>query len=170
MRKFYLPLFFSFLFILESLFVQFLPESLIDGQYGILVPHFLLISVFFLTVYGNEKRGIIYGVIFGFLFDIIYTEILGVYLYLYPITTYIVSKIMKVLQVNIVIVSLASLVGVAVLEIAVYELNSLIGLTTLDFMTFLGWRLFPTLLLNAIFLLIAAYPLKRQFEKLAETD
>jgi rod shape-determining protein MreD len=75
---------------------------------------------------------------------------------------------MKVLQVNLLITSIVSLIGVALLEIAVFEMNTLIGITAIDFTSFLKMRLIPTLLLNAIFLIIAAYPLKRHFEKFAE--
>jgi rod shape-determining protein MreD len=166
-KKFLLPLLFAFLFIFESLFVQFMPADLLGGQ-KILVPRFLLISILFLTIYGSGKHGIVYGMIFGLLFDIDFTEILGIYLFLYPLIAFIALKIMKVLQVNLFTTSIVSLIGVALLEIAVYEMNRIIGITAIDFMSFLNMRLFPTLLLNAIFVIIAAFPLKRQFEKFAE--
>jgi rod shape-determining protein MreD len=98
----------------------------------------------------------------------VFTEILGIYLFLYPLTAFIVLKIMKVLQVNLITTSVVSLIGVALLESAVYGMNRIIGITTIDFMSFLNMRLIPTLLLNAIFLLIASYPLKRNFEKFAD--
>jgi rod shape-determining protein MreD len=166
-KKLLLPFLFLLLFIFESLFVQYLPADLFGVQ-KILVPRFLIISIFFLTIYGSAKHGIVYGLIFGLLFDIVFTEILGIYLFLYPFIAFIVLKIMKVLQVNLLITSIVSLIGVALLEIAVFEMNTLIGITAIGFTSFLNMRLIPTLLLNAIFLIIAAYPLKRQFEKIAE--
>lgn len=167
MRKFLPPVLFGFLFILESLFVQFLPGNLFGGQV-ILVPHFLIIAILFFAIYGNKKQAFIYGFIFGLLFDIDFTEILGIYLFFFPFITYIVLKIMKILQVNILTVSFFSLVGVALLEIGVYELNKLIGITTMNFSTFFNIRFIPTLLLNLIFTVIAAYPLKWKFENYAD--
>jgi rod shape-determining protein MreD len=167
MKKFLLPLLFLFLFIFESLFVQFLPEKFIDGQ-NIISPHFLLIAIMLLTIYGSEKHGIIYGMLFGFLYDIVYTEVLGINLCLFPLIAYFIAKMMKVFQVNLFTSSLASIVGVALLEICVFGMNKLIGVTTIDFMSFLNDRFFPTLLINAIVIIILIYPLKWQFEKFAE--
>lgn len=167
MKKFLPPLLFGILFILESLFVQFLPSDLFDGQV-ILVPRFLIIAIIFFAIYGNKKQAIIFGFIFGLLFDIDFTEILGIYLFFFPLITYVVLKIMKIVQVNIFTVSFFSLVGVALLEIGVYEMNKLIGITTMNFSTFFSLRFIPTLLLNLIFTVIVAYPLKRKFENYAD--
>jgi rod shape-determining protein MreD len=167
-RKFLFPIVFLLLLIFESLFVQFLPASLFNSH-KILVPHFLFVSILFLTIFGNEKHGIIYGFIFGLLFDIVYTEIIGIYLFLFPLIAYVVAKIMKVLQSNIFIGSFVALIGVALLEMGVLEMDTLIHITDMDFMTFLKMRLLPTSLLNIIFIILAAFPLKRQSEKFAES-
>jgi rod shape-determining protein MreD len=166
-KKLLLPLSLVLLFIFESLLVQLMPANLF-GIHKVLVPRFLIITIFFLTVYGSSKHGIIYGMVFGLLFDIVFTEILGIYLFLYPLTAFIVLKIMKVWQVNLLITSMVSLIAVAILESAVFWMNRIIGITTIDFMTFVNMRLYPTLLFNAVFLIIAAFPLKRSFEKFAD--
>ncbi|MDP4084562.1 MAG: rod shape-determining protein MreD [Bacillota bacterium] len=166
MRKLILPLLFFFLFVLESLFIQFLPAGLYDSK-KILVPHFLIASILFLTIFGSEKNGIIYGLIFGLLFDVVNVEIIGIYLLLYPLVVYVVAKIMKILQANIFIASIVSLLGVSLVEIGAFEMYTIIHITSMDFMTFLKMRLVPTLLLNAGFIIIAVYPLKRLFEKYA---
>ncbi|MEH7375668.1 rod shape-determining protein MreD, partial [Neobacillus drentensis] len=70
MRKFLLPLLFLFLFIVESLFVEFLPAK-IFGFERIFVPHFLFTAILFLTIFVGKKHGIIYAAIFGLLFDIV---------------------------------------------------------------------------------------------------
>jgi rod shape-determining protein MreD len=166
-KKFLLPLLFLFLFIFESLFVEFLPEK-IFGFERILVPHFLFTALLFLTIYVGKKQGIIYAAIFGLLFDIVYVEIIGIYFFLYPFISYLVYKLMQVIQANIIIAFLVSLVGIALLEIGVYEMNYLIHVTNLDFISFINLRFYPTLLLNAAFIIIVAYPLKRFFEKHSE--
>ena len=168
MKKFLLPLLFLFLFLLESLFVQYTPHE-VFGQSYILVPHFLFAGILFLTIYSGRKYGIIYGAIFGLLFDIVWIEIIGIYFFLFPFIAYLISKIMHVLQTNIIVAFLISLVGIALLELGVYEMDFLIHITTLEFMSFLEMRFYASLILNAVFLLIASYPFKRQFEKFAES-
>jgi len=167
-RKFLLPLLFLFLFMLESIFVQYVPPEVFGKNY-ILVPHFLFAGILFLTIYAGRKHGIIYAAIFGLLFDIVWIEIIGIYLFLFPFIAYLIAKIMHVLQTNIIVAFFVSLLGIAMLEIGVYEMDFLIHLTNLEFMTFMKMRFIPSLLLNAIFIIIAAYPLKRHFEKFAES-
>ncbi|WML25439.1 rod shape-determining protein MreD [Neobacillus sp. OS1-33] len=167
MRKFILPLLFLFLFILESLFVEFLPAK-IFGFERIFVPHFLFTSLLFLTIFVGKKQGIIYTAIFGLLFDIVYVEIIGIYFFLYPFISYLIYKLLQVWQANLITAFLASLIGISLLEIGVYEMNFLIHVTDLDFMGFINLRFYPTLLLNAAITLIAAYPLKWLFEKHSE--
>ncbi len=167
MRKFILPLLFLFLFILESLFVEFLPAK-IFGFERIFVPHFLFTSVLFLTIFVGKKQGIIYAAIFGLLFDIVYVEIIGIYFFLYPFISYLIYKLLQVFQANLITAFLASLIGISLLEVGVYEMNFLIHVTDLDFMGFINLRFYPTLLLNAAITLIAAYPLKWLFEKHSE--
>ena len=168
MKKFLLPLFFLFLFILESLFVQYIPNGLF-GANRIIAPHFLFVGLLFLTIYVGKRQGLIYSAIFGILFDIVYVEIIGIYFFLYPFIAYLASKLMNIMQTNILIAFLVSLFGIALLEIGVYEMDFLIHVTDLDFMSFLDLRFYPTLILNSIFIIVTGYPLKRLFEKHAES-
>jgi len=163
-KKFLLPLLFLFLFILESLFVQYVPTDLL-GENKIIAPHFLFAALLFLTIFVSRKQGIIYAAIFGLLFDIVYIEIIGIYLFLFPFIAYLVSKILNILQNNFMVAILITIVGIALLEVGVYEMDHLIHVTDMDFMSFLHLRFYPTLILNALFVIIAGYPLKRLFEK-----
>jgi rod shape-determining protein MreD len=168
MKKFLLPLLFLFLFILESLFVQYVPEDLF-GQNKIIVPHFLFAALLFLTIFVGRKQGIIYAAIFGLLFDIVYIEIIGIYLFLFPFIAYLASKILNILQNNFIVAILITIVGIALLEVGVYEMDHLIHVTDINFMSYLHLRFYPTLILNAVFVIIAGYPLKRLFEKHMES-
>ena len=167
MNRFLLPTLFVFLFILESLFVELLPTTFFSSD-RILAPHFLMAGILFLTAYLSPKHGIIYGIIFGLLFDVVYTEIIGIYLFMFPLIAYIVANMMRVLQTNILIVSALSLIGIAFLEVGAYEMMYLINVTDLDFSTFVKIRLVPTLILNLSFIVLAAYFFKKQFEKAAD--
>ncbi len=164
MKKLLLPLLFLFLFVFESIFIEFLPLKMF-GNEVIFVPRLLLIAILFFTIFGDVKQGILTGFIMGLLFDVVYTGILGIYLVLFPLIAFLVSKIMKALQANAVILTFVSLVAITLLEFAVYEMNYLIKITNMEFSAFLEKRLLPTLILNLLVTIIIGYPLKRFFEK-----
>ncbi|WP_338470396.1 rod shape-determining protein MreD [Niallia sp. XMNu-256] len=166
--KFFLPLIISLCFIFESIFVELLPEAFSSSK-TILVPHFLIVVIIFTAVYGNRRHGLIYGVVFGLLFDIVYTEIIGIHLFLLPLVTYIAAWLMKLLQTNIFVVSVVTVIGVALLELGVYQINLLIGITDMTFVHFLNARLLPTLILNSIFIVITAFPMKRFLDSYAQS-
>ena len=167
MIRFLLPAMFAFLFILESLFVELLPAELFNSD-RILAPHFLMVGILFLTAYLSPKHGIMYGFIFGLLFDVVYTEIIGIYLFMFPFIAYLFANMIRVLQTNVLVVSLLSLIGIALLETGVYQMMHLIKITDLDFTAYVKIRLVPTLILNLAFIVVAAYPFKRQFENAAD--
>ncbi|WP_071395910.1 rod shape-determining protein MreD [Bacillus tuaregi] len=167
MRKVFLPLIISLCFLFESIFVELMTvEAFVTKR--IVVPHFLIVAIIFTIIYGNRKHGLMYGFIFGLLFDVVYTEIIGIYLFMLPLVAYIASKIMKVLQTNVVIVSFVALLGVALLELGVYEMNFIIDRTNMVFSRFVEIRLLPTLILNLIFTVLIAFPLKKFLESYAE--
>ncbi|CEG28021.1 rod shape-determining protein MreD [Bacillus sp. B-jedd] len=169
MNRFFLPLLLFLFFTIESVFVQLLPSEYFYGKW-ILVPRFLIMALMLLAIYNAPKIAIIYGFVFGLLFDIVYTEIIGVYLFLFPLTIYLVMKAMKVLMANALVVMIIIMTGISLLEAVIYKLNHFIHLTDLTFSEFAQMRLLPSLCLNLIFLVLAYYPLKRYFEKLGGQD
>lgn len=170
MRKYVLPLLFIFVFVYESLFLEILPGSLVGGD-RILVPRFLFIMLVLFSIYGKKNYAYVLGFVFGLLFDVVYTGIIGIYLFMFPLITYIISSILKFIQTNIVVSGIASLIAVCLLELGVYEMNFLIRITDMPFGYFSEYRLLPTVILNAIFIILFIYPLKRFFEKyLAEAE
>ncbi|RHW40632.1 rod shape-determining protein MreD [Neobacillus notoginsengisoli] len=169
MNRFFLPLLLFLFFTLESIFVQLLPTEFFYGKW-ILVPRFLMVVLLLLAIYGSQKYAILYGFAFGLLFDIVYTEIIGVYLFLLPLTIYFVMKAMKVLQTNILVVAITVMAGISLLEMVIYKLNHFLHITNLTFSEFSQARLLPVICLNLLFLVLAFYPLKQYFEKLAEQE
>jgi len=166
MKKILLPLLFVCLFLVESLFVEYLPDQ-VFGQNWILVPRFLFSTLIFLTIYTGKKQGILYAAIFGLVFDVVYVEVIGIYLFLFPLICYLVSKIMHLWHDNFMIAFFVTICATTLLELGSFGIQHIIHIANLDFIDFLNLRLFPTLILNAIFLLIFGYPLKRYFEKYA---
>ncbi|WP_082892659.1 rod shape-determining protein MreD [Rossellomorea aquimaris] len=167
-----LPLLTLLFFYSESLFVHLFPgEEYFDHR--IIVPHFLIIFLFFICAYFQYRTALVYAFIFGFLFDIYYTEINGIYLVFFPFVVFLTHQMIKVLHNNLFVLGLITIVNVSVLELLVYEINLIIQRTDLMFMEFVDWRLWPTLVLNVIFYIVVSFPirnflLRRQKEWLEE--
>ena len=96
---------------------------------SIAAPHFFIIVLCFVTVYYSPVKGIYYGLLFGFLFDTVYTELVGIYIFAYPIVAYLVYSVMKILQLNLFIVVSIVLASIAALEYYVYGFLTLLGRT-----------------------------------------
>ncbi len=169
MKKLILPLLLTILFVLESVFVDLLPSTLFNVD-RLFIPHFVMIALVFIVVYYNHLLGLVYAIIFGLLFDIVYTEIIGVYMFAYPIISYVLTKAVKILQTNIFIISFISIVGVTLLEFYVYAVNLIIGFTNMNISLFISDRLFSTLVLNSVFVILVCYPFKRLLVRLSVTE
>ncbi|MGM9923783.1 MAG: rod shape-determining protein MreD [Bacillus sp. (in: firmicutes)] len=169
MRKLIIPLFIAFVFLFESIFVQIVIGEMYHGNL-IFVPRFLMILFVFLAVFGDYRKAAIYSAVAGIVFDITYTGILGIYLFVFPIITYVISKAMNILHNNIFMVSFMSLVAVAMLEIISYGFNFILGFAHVTFQEFALERLLPTLGLNAIVIILTAYPIRKFILKYATQD
>lgn len=161
MRRLIIPLLLIGCFIGESLFVEYFSLDAFSGH-RIIVPHFLLVVLLLMTVYYFRNRTIAAAFLFGLFYDVYYTGILGVYLCLFPLSVYLTSKLMKMLQSNLLIVSIVTVINIAFIEVMVYQLNQLIFNVPMQWTEFGDLRLWPTLILNLVFFIIVAYPIKKQ--------
>ncbi len=160
MKRVVLPLITVLCFYGESIFVELLPIfSFLDNR--IVVPRFLLVVLILMAIYYFRNVTLIYAAIFGLLFDIYYTGVIGAYLFLFPIAVYTASKMVKVLQINVLTSGLITMLIVAMTEALVYGLNLLLFDVNVTVSQFIYARLLPTLTLNFIFYLIIFFPFSR---------
>ncbi|GER66193.1 rod shape-determining protein MreD [Weizmannia acidilactici] len=159
MKRAVLPLILSVCYIAESLFAQFFSAQNFGGKY-IIVPHFLLVMLILMGMYYRKRSAIIYAFVFGMLFDAFYTGVLGIYLFFYPFAVYLTIKLMRILQSNIFTGTVVAAFNMAVVEFLVYGVNSLINSQLMGFSDFLNLRLWPTLIFNAAFFILAWYPMR----------
>jgi rod shape-determining protein MreD len=108
----------------------------------------------------------LFGVVFGLLHDIVYIEVIGIYLLVYAFLAYLISKAMKVLHNNVFMTLFLTILAITLLEYYVYGINYLIGTTKMSLYHFTTLRLLPTLALNSIFAILLIYPVKRFLEKI----
>ncbi|WP_102345409.1 rod shape-determining protein MreD [Bacillus sp. Marseille-P3661] len=172
MRRFLLPFIIFIAFISESSFVELTPLGKLEMD-RIFVPRFTIILIMLVTFFYDRNKAIVYSIIAGLLYDVIYTDIIGVYMFSFPLVIYIISYTMKVLHVNIFVVFLITVIGIGLLETIVYGLYYLVNVAPLDWNGFLYNRLLPTAVLNAVFIILVYYPMKQfltKLEKLSMKD
>ncbi|QTM99956.1 rod shape-determining protein MreD [Sediminibacillus dalangtanensis] len=163
MVKFYLPLFLLLLLVLEGVAVDFLPNSLVTGRWMI-AAHWVLLYLVLISIFydlENTYVSVLYAIAFGLMIDIVYTSVLGVYMFIYPLVVYGIHGLKKLLHTNFLVALVLSALAVALADTGVYIVYSFIGLTELPWQDYFYIRLIPTLLANVLFLLLI-YPLTKQ--------
>lgn len=160
MRSFILPVILFILLILESITINLLPSSILalDLYY---IPHWLLVFSILITIYYDELHsyyGILNGVLFAFLFELIYTDLLGIYLLAYAVALYMVHLLKRFLHKNFIVTFLLVTVSLIVAEFILFALYFIVGQVDLTLTDFISLRLIPTVLINILFLLII-YPI-----------
>ncbi|SDK40769.1 rod shape-determining protein MreD [Sediminibacillus albus] len=163
MKRFYLPLFLLFFLIIEGVAQDFLPNSLVTGQWMV-VAHWVLIYLVLISVFYDLEYtylSVMYGIVFGLMIDVVYTSVLGVYMFIYPLVVYAVHGMKKMLHTNFFVALLLTVIAVGLADTGVYIVYSFIGITGISWQEFLYIRLIPTLLANLIFFLLI-YPLTKR--------
>ncbi|GLO66714.1 MULTISPECIES: rod shape-determining protein MreD [Oceanobacillus] len=158
-RRFVLPLILFIIIVLEGVALELLPLQLLSGDYFI-VPHWLFIFLVYIAVFFDHNDtyySVLYALIFGLLFDIVYTGILGVYMFSYALVIYIVHGIKKMLQGNFYVLLLLATFGIVLIEFTIYGIFSVVGMIDISLESFILNRLAPTILLNLVFLIVI-YP------------
>ncbi|MEN2467157.1 rod shape-determining protein MreD [Ornithinibacillus sp. FSL M8-0202] len=160
MKRIFLPLILLLILVLEGVALDILPSSLLDGDIMI-TPHWILMFLVLIAIFydhDNSYYSIMYALIFGLLFDIAYTGILGVYMFTYGVTMYIILELRNMLHSNIYSTLLFGIISITIAELMINLIYYVIGIMSAEWMDYIMLRLLPSILANSIFLLII-YPL-----------
>ncbi|MFD1038619.1 rod shape-determining protein MreD [Virgibacillus byunsanensis] len=177
MKRLYVPLILFLLVVIEGVALKLLPANLVMGN-SFIIPHWVFVFLVFVAIFYDKEDtnfGVIYGLIFGLLIDIVYTGILGVYMFTYAVTIYIIQGLKKVFHANIYVTLCLGIVGLIIAEVTINVIFLVIGISEMVWKDYLLYRLLPTLLANIVFILIL-YPLitrlliKWREEQLYESD
>jgi len=161
-RKWKIALFIIFLFGIESIFPNFFPEYLFPQSF-IFVPRFLLMFLILLAAFYDWKKAVIIAALIGAVTDIVFIEILGIYVVWYPLVIYIVSRLFKLIHNHLVVVAILTLLAISLLEYGIYGLFFILRIHHFTVSYFVEHRLLPTLLLNLLVYMLIAHPLKKRF-------
>ncbi|MFS0672941.1 rod shape-determining protein MreD [Ornithinibacillus sp. 179-J 7C1 HS] len=160
MRHIFLPLILLLILVLEGVALDLLPSGLIDGDIMI-TPHWVLMFLVLIAIYydrRNSYHSIVYALIFGLLFDIAYTGILGVYMFTYGVTVYIIHELRNMLHSNIYSVLLFGIISIIIADVIINMIYYFVGIMDAEWINYIMSRLLPSILANSIFLLII-YPI-----------
>ncbi|MBR7553419.1 rod shape-determining protein MreD [Allobacillus sp. GCM10007491] len=155
MKGLFLPLILFVLLIAESIATELLPNNILLELY--FIPHWVLVFSVIITLYYDKEHsyaGIFYGAIFAFISELVYTDLLGVYLFAYGVSLYGVHLFKKLLHVNFLVTLLLVFYALIVCEFLIYGTYFLIGVIDLPVKEYLMERLTPTVLMNLLFFLL----------------
>lgn len=156
MKRIYLPLILLFLVIFEGLAINLLPTSIVLSDY-LVIAHWVLVFLIYIAIYYDTEStyyAVVYAFIFGLLIDVIYTGILGVYMFSYGLTAYMIHGLQRLLQRNIYVLIFLGVLGLIIAELSIFIMFYVVGITNMILQDYLLQRLLPTVLANLIFLLI----------------
>lgn len=155
---FFIILFFVLIF--EGIALKLLPETIINTNL-LIVPHWGFIFLVLMALFYDQTESyysVLYACIFGFLVDIVYTNILGVYMFTYPVAIYVIHLLKRVFHTNIYTAILMSTIGLIVTETIIHFIYLTVDITDMFWIDNIFNRLIPTIIANII-LLVILYPL-----------
>lgn len=170
MRRLYIPLLLFFLIIFEGVALDLIP---FQSEHTLIVPHFVLMVLVLVTVYYDKEdtiSTILYGLFFGLMLDVVYTGILGVYMFSYGTVIYIVHKLKLWMNMSFVVTIFLSFIALFMAENFIYIIYTVINYTSMGWLDFLQVRFLPTFLVNVVFLLILYPIIVRSLVKWAKED
>ncbi|MDX8046567.1 rod shape-determining protein MreD [Gracilibacillus sp. S3-1-1] len=119
----------------------------------VIVSHFLFMFLIYVTMFFEKDTtyyAIILSVVFSLIIDVVYTDILGVYLFIYTVILYAIRGLMKVLQANFLIAFIMTAFGVIATDIFSFFLYNIIQVHEDSWSMYLYERLIPTTIWNVI--------------------
>lgn len=165
MRHLYLPLILFLFVVLEGVALDLLPVALLNTK-TLIVPHWVFVILIFITIFYDKEDthySIIYGIIFGLLIDVVYTGILGVYMFSYGFVIYIIHELKRLVHANFYAATIIGILGISLTDLFIHSIYKMIGFADIMWEEYLFLRLLPTVLANLIFLIIIYPIIKKRF-------
>ncbi|OIJ10560.1 rod shape-determining protein MreD [Anaerobacillus alkalilacustris] len=169
MVRFFLPFLIFLLFIIEGTIMQtFSPERF--GSEYFIIPRFAFLVVLVLSIFLGRALGTVYGLILGLFQDVVYTHILGIYIFSMGLIAYFLGLSYKLFQKNLFLLIITAVFGTVLLDYLVFGLHTMIGITELAHERFFRERLLPSIIINSVFMIVFAYPLRKFLVFLQKCD
>lgn len=167
MKRVWLTALIVFLFILEGSVVQVLfPTS--AGMAGMTaVPRFALVASLLVAMFLGRREGLYYGLAIGFLQDVLYVDVIGLYMMSMMLACYFSGLIVLLFQRSFGMMLVTCVIVLFGHEWLLYILFRLFSLAPQDAQWVLTSQILPTVLLNGLFMLMIYLPVKLLCEPIA---
>lgn len=160
MKRLILPLFLLLFLVVEGIFPELIPDSCIASDI-LIIPYLVIIFIILISVfydYDQTYHSVYYGITFGLLTDLIYTDLIGVYMFTYGVVAFAIHVLKRMLHANFFVTFLLTLFGVSVADMLIYMMYYVIQITNMPVAEYAVNRLLPTILMNIV-LMSLLYPL-----------
>lgn len=147
------------LFVVEGTIVQVFSPDRWDISI-FMIPRFVVVLLIFAALFLGRRHGLLLGLIFGLLYDLVYGGVIGVYAFPMGLIGYFSGLSFKLFQQNIFVILFTVLVSLVAYEFMVYGILTLINFVQMDIYSFFFQKVIPTLILNIIFAILIAYPVR----------
>ncbi|CAJ1003414.1 MULTISPECIES: rod shape-determining protein MreD [Bacillales] len=163
MPRFLLAATLLLLFVLEGTLVQvFLPDKW--GLSLMTVPRFALVGTILVSMFLGRREGLYYGLALGFLQDVLYGQVIGLYMITMMVASYFAGLIVLLFQRGFGMVFVTCSLILFAHEWLLYSLHLLLTKAPVDVQWMLNWQILPTVVLNMLSALVIYSPIKRLCE------
>lgn len=164
MSRLYLPLLLLFLLVLQGVVFNFIPNNLIQAGWMFIVHWVFIFLVLFTLFYDLEDTyySVFFAILFGLMIDVVYTSVIGVYMFSYAIVIYFVHGLRKILHANFYVAFLLSIVSVGLVDFIIYLIYTFIGISDMGMDTYFVYRLLPTIAINLFSFIILHVMFKKK--------
>lgn len=162
-KVFFIGLFISFF--LDGSISQMFASSLYHFPYA-MVPYLTVLWLVLGFMFSTTKINyVLWAIVIGFIFDLYYTGILGIFVFIFPLTIMLTRLLYQILTPSFFSSFLIYFIDVAFVAGLSYVAMLMIGQTQVTFSSFLVNTLAPTLALNLILLLILYFPISGLYNR-----
>src|SRR5699024_10705215 len=119
MKRLFIPFILFLLVVLEGVAIGLLLYRLSTSSY-LIVPHWVFIALALLSIFYDSYdtvNAVIYAAVFGLLIDIVYTDLLGVYMFSYAVGIFVVHLLKRLFIENLLLTILMTVIGLMVTEV-----------------------------------------------------
>lgn len=153
------------LFILEGTVVQVMMPTAGETSW-MAVPRFALVSTILIAMFLGRREGLYYGLAFGFLQDVLYGDVIGIYMMSMTLAGYFSGLIVLLFQRGFGMVLVTCLLVLFGHEWLLYSLFRLFSMAPQDVQWIVTRQMLPTVILNGVFTLVIYFPLKQLFKSI----
>lgn len=167
MSRFLLTLTLLLLFLLEGTVIQFVSPSA-WGLSWLTVPRFALVGTLLISMFLGRREGLYYGLAIGLLHDLLFGQVVGLYMMTMMVASYFAGLIVILFQRGFAMVLVTCSLILFGHEWLLYSVHRLFSTAPVDVRWMLHWQILPTVGLNLLFALLVYAPLKNLCQSVNE--